>query len=159
LTAAEEASIGALVKQAVRSEKNVGIDVGLCSLITTSEGEQVAHPRFYRTARRQLRVAQRRVARRVKGSSGRRKAVVLLQRQHQRIGNQRKDYLNKLAHDLVGRYDRIALEDRMITRMMHGNLAKSILDAGWGYLVQRLQDKAASAGRIVVLVDARYTSN
>ena len=137
---------------------DVGIDVGLSSLITTSEGEQVAHPRFYRKAQRRLRVAQRRVARRVKGSHNRHKAIVLLQRQHARIGNQRKDYLNKLAHDLVGRYDRIALEDLTITRMVHGNLAKSILDAGWGYLVQRLTHKAASAGRVVVLVDPRYTS-
>jgi len=137
---------------------DVGLDVGLASLITTSAGEQVAHPRFYRKAQRTLRVCQRRVARRTKGGKNRRRAVVLLQRQHARVGNQRKDYLNKLAHDLVGRYDRIALEDLTITRMVHGNLAKSILDAGWGYLVQRLTHKAASAGRVVVLVDARYTS-
>ena len=67
-------------------------------------------------------------------------------------------YLNKLAHNLTTRYDRIALEDLTITRMVHGNLAKSILDAGWGYLVQRLTHKAESAGRIVALVDPRYTS-
>jgi putative transposase len=82
----------------------------------------------------------------------------MLQVQHERIANQRKDYLNKLAHDLTTRYDRIALEDLVITRMVHGNLAKSILDAGWGYLVQRLTHKAASAGRVVVVVDPRYTS-
>ena len=138
--------------------KDVGIDVGLSALITTSEGEKVAHPRFYRNAQRKLRVAQRRVARRTKGSKNRRKAVAMLQGQHERIANQRKDYLNKLAHDLTTRYDRIALEDLVITRMVHGNLAKSILDAGWGYLVQRLTHKAASAGRVVVLVDPRYTS-
>ncbi len=138
--------------------KDVGIDVGLASLITTSDGEKVAHPRFYRTAQRALRIAQRRVARRKRGSKNRRKAVVMLQRQHERIGNQRNDYLNKLAHDLTTRYDRIALEDLVITRMVHGNLAKSILDAGWGYLVQRLTHKAESAGRIVALVDPRYTS-
>ncbi len=137
---------------------DVGIDVGLASLITTSEGEQVAHPRFYRKAQRTLRVCQRRVARRKKGGKNRRKAVVMLQRQHERVANQRKDYLNKLAHDLVQRHDRIALEDLTITCMVHGNLAKSILDAGWGYLVQRLHDKAASAGRVVVLVDPRGTS-
>ena len=138
--------------------KDVGIDVGVASLITTSEGEKVSHPRFYHKAQRRLRVAQRRVARRTKGGKNRRKAVAMLQVQHERIANQRKDYLNKLAHDLITRYDRIALEDLTITRMVHGNLAKSILDAGWGSLVQRLTDKAASAGRVVVLVDPRYTS-
>lgn len=138
--------------------QGVGIDVGLSSLITTSEGERVEHPRFYRKAQRKLRVCQRRVARRKKGGENRRKAVLMLQRQHQRIRNQRKDHLNKLAHDLVMRHDRIALEDLTITRMVHGNLAKSILDAGWGYLVQRLHDKAESAGRVVVLVDPRGMS-
>lgn len=138
--------------------KDVGIDVGLASLITTSTGDKEPHPRFYRKAQRRLRVAQRRVARRMKGGKNRRKAIVMLQRQHERIGNQRKDYLNKLALTLVKQHDRIALEDLTITRMVHGNLAKSILDAGWGYLVQRLTDKAASAGRVVVLVDPRNTS-
>ena len=137
---------------------DVGIDVGLSALITTSTGEKVSHPRFYRTGQRRLRVAQRRVARRTKGSKNRRKAVAMLHVQHERIANQRKDYLNKLAHNLITRYDRIALEDLTITRLVHGNLAKSILDAGWGYLVQRLTHKAASAGRVVVLVDPRYTS-
>jgi putative transposase len=141
------------------TEREIGIDVGLASLITTSEGEKAAHPRFYRTAQRQLRIAQRRVARRKKGSKNRRKAVVILQRQHEQISNQRKDYLNKLAHNLTTRYDRIALEDLRITNMVRNpHLAKSILDAGWGYLVQRLTYKAASAGRVVVLVDPRYTS-
>ena len=136
----------------------IGIDVGLASLITTSNGEKVEHPRFYRTAQRKLRIAQRRVARRTKGGKNRRKAIAILQRQHAHVGNQRKDFLNKLAHDLTNRYDRIALEDLTITRMVHGHLAKSILDAGWGYLIRRLMHKAESAGRVVVLVDPRSTS-
>jgi putative transposase len=156
------ASFSCVVEDTSRLEQaaieEVGIDVGLSSLITTSDGEKTNHPRFYRAAQRQLRVAQRRVARRKKGGKNRRKAVVMLQRQHERIANQRKDYLNKLAHNLTTRYDRIALEDLTITRMVHGNLAKSILDAGWGYLVQRLRDKAASAGRVVVLVNPHNTS-
>jgi putative transposase len=141
-----------------KTDKDVGIDVGLSSLLTTSEGERVEHPHLYRKAQSRLRVAQRRVARRKKGGRNWRKAVVILQDRHEQVANQRKDYLNKLAHDLVQRYDRIALEDLAITRMAHGNLAKSILDAGWGYLVQRLHDKAASAGRVVFLVDPRGTS-
>ena len=137
---------------------DAGVDVGLCSLITTSEGEKKDPPRFYRASQRRLRVAQRRVARRKKGGSNRRKAVVMLQNRHEQTANKRKDYLNKLAHELVEANDRIALEDLAITRLVHSNLAKSILDAGWGYLVQRLHDKAESAGRVVMLVDARDTS-
>jgi putative transposase len=118
----------------------------------------VQPPRLYRSAQKALRIAGRRVARRTKGGKNRRKAIAILQHQHEHVGNQRKDFLNKLAGDLTTRYDRIALEDLTITRMVHGNLAKSILDAGWGYLVQRRTPKAESAGRAVVLVDPRYTS-
>ncbi|HMO59560.1 MAG TPA: transposase, partial [Roseiflexaceae bacterium] len=89
----------------------------------------------------------------------RRKAVLQLQRQHERIANTRKDYLKKLAHRLVSQYDRIALEDLRITNMVRNrHLAKSILDAGWGYLVQHLMSKAEEAGRVVMLVDPRHMS-
>lgn len=135
------------------------MDVGIASLITTSEGAKEPHPGWYRTAQRKLRVLQRRVARRKKGSTNRRKAVLQLQRQHEHIANTRKDCLKKLAHRLIAQYDRIALEDLRITNMVRNrHLAKSILDAGWGYLVQHLTSKAAEAGRVVLLVDPRYTS-
>jgi putative transposase len=139
--------------------RDIGVDMGIASLITTSEGEKDAHPRWYRAAQRKLRVLQRRVARCKKGSTNRRKAVLQLQRQHERITNTRKDYLKKLAHRLVSQYDRIALEDLRITNMVRNrHLAKSILNAGWGYLVQHITSKAAEAGRVVCLVDPRYTS-
>jgi len=139
--------------------QEIGIDVGIASLITNSDGEKTTNPRWYRIEQRKLRVLQRRVSRRKKGGRNRRKAVLALQRQHERIGNRRKDFLNKLAHGLIERYDRIALEDLRITNMARNpHLAKSILDAGWGYLVQHLTSKAEEAGRVVCLVDPRYTS-
>ncbi len=137
----------------------IGVDVGIASLITTSEGAKEPHPGWYRAAQRTLRVLQRRVARRKQGSASRRKAVLQLQRQHERIANTRKDFLKKLAHRLITQYDRIALEDLRITNMVRNrHLAKSILDASWGYLVAHLTSKAAEAGRVVLLVDARNTS-
>jgi putative transposase len=139
--------------------REIGVDVGIASLITTSEGTKEPHSGWYRAVQRKLRVLQRRVARRKKGSTSRRKAVLQLQRQHERIANTRKDYLKKLAHRLITSYDRIALEDLRITNMVRNrHLAKSILDAGWGYLVAHLTSKAAEAGRVVCLVDARFTS-
>jgi putative transposase len=134
----------------------VGVDVGIASLVTTSEGDKVGHPGWYRASQRKLRVLQRRVARRKKGGSNRRKAVLMLQRQHEKIANRRKDFLKKLAHALITRYDRIAFEDLRITNMLRNrHLAKSILDAGWGYLIQHFTSKAAEAGRVVCLVDPR----
>ncbi len=139
--------------------REIGIDVGVDSLLTTSDGEKTANPRWYQVEQRKLRVLQRRVARRKKGGKNRRKAVLALQRQHERIGNRRRDFLNKLAHRLIERYDRIALEDLRITNMARNpHLAKSILDASWGYLVEHLTSKAEEAGRVVCLVDPRYTS-
>jgi putative transposase len=84
---------------------------------------------------------------------------VQLQRQHERIANQRKDFLNKLATSLIQQYDRVAIEKLRITNMVKNrHLAKSILDAGWGYFVARLHAKAAEAARVVVEVDPAYTS-
>lgn len=137
----------------------IGIDVGVHHLLATSDNEVVDNPRWYRNSQAKLRILQRRVSRRKMGRSNRRKAVLALQRQHAYIANSRKDFLNKLAYSLIARYDFIALEDLQIKGMVRNrHLSKSILDAGWGYLKQRLVDKAAEAGRQVVLVNPSYTS-
>jgi putative transposase len=139
--------------------REVGVDVGIHHLLATSDGETVENPRWYREEQKHLRVLQRRVSRRKKGGSNRRKSVTQLQRQHERIANQRKDYVNKLAYGLVRRYDRIVLEDLRIGNMVQNrHLSKSILDAGWGYLKTHLMHKAEEAGREVILVDPAYTS-
>ena len=139
--------------------QSVGVDVGVHHLLATSENEIVDNPRWYRNAQAKLRILQRKVSRRKIGGSNRRKAVSALQCQHEYISNSRKDFLNKVAHSLITRYDFIALEDLHITGMVRNHhLSKSILDAGWGYLKQRLADKAVEAGRHVVLVNPSYTS-
>ena len=137
----------------------VGIDVGISNLIATSEGERVAPQNWYRQEQHKLRIIQRRVARRKRGGSNRRKAVADLQRQHERIQNRRRDFLNKLACGLVANYDFIALENLQITNMVKNHhFSKSILDAGWGYFIRHLAYKAEEAGRQVVLVNPAYTS-
>jgi putative transposase len=139
--------------------REIGIDVGIHHLLASSENEIVDNPHWYREEQRKLRIIQRRVSRRTLGSANRRKAVLALQSWHEHLSNRRKDYLNKLANHLIANYDRIALEDLQINGMVHNHhLSKSILDAGWGYLRQRLFDKAAEAGRQVVLVDPSQTS-
>jgi putative transposase len=143
----------------VPTGQNVGIDMGVASLLTTSAGEKVPHPAFYRAARKKLGRLQRSVARKKKGGSNRRKAVARLRRHHRRIANQRKEFLNKLAYRLVQEHDLIALEDLRITNMVRNrHLSKSILDAGWRYFADRLACQAAEAGRQVVFVDPRNSS-
>jgi putative transposase len=139
-------------------EKEVGIDLGLTSLATLSTGAKVENPRWYRRSQQKLRVLQRSVTRKKRGGANRRKAVRRLAIYAEHIANQRKDYLNKLVCTLVGCFGFIALEDLSVHRMVDGNLAKSILDAGWGLFRQRLLAKAENAGRQVVLVDPAYTT-
>ncbi|GAB4308264.1 MAG: RNA-guided endonuclease TnpB family protein [Phototrophicales bacterium] len=137
----------------------VGIDMGINALITTSEGEQIHNPRWYREAQSELRRKQRRLQRAQKDSNQRKKKLLDVQRQHEHVKNQRRDFFDKLVYDLVQTYDVIAIEDLKIKNMVKNrHLSKSILDAGWGYFKQRLIDKAADAGREVVLVDPAYTS-
>jgi putative transposase len=141
------------------TDREIGIDVGVYHLLATSENEIVANPRWYREEQKKLRVIQRRVARCKLGGANRCKSVLALQRHHEYIANRRKDYLDKLVNYFVSHYDRIALEDLQIHGMVRSHLlSKSILDAGWGYLKQRLIDKAAEAGRRVLLVNPSYSS-
>jgi putative transposase len=133
--------------------------MGINALITTSDGEQVYNPRWYREAQAELRRKQRKLQRAQKGSNQRQKKLLDVQRQHEHVKNQRKDFFDKLVYELVQNYDVIASEDLKIRNMVKNHhLSKSILDAGWGYFKQRLLDKAADAGREVVLVDPAYTS-
>jgi putative transposase len=140
------------------TEAAVGLDVGLTDFATLSTGEAIANPRHYRRAQAQLRVAQRRVARRQRGGRNRRKAVLLLQKAHVHIQNQRADFHHKAARALVNHYEVIAVEDLNIKGLASGMLAKSVNDAGWSGFFSKLAYKAAEAGRTLIPVDPRGTS-
>ena len=136
----------------------VGIDVGLSSFATLNDGTEVENPRLFQDAQCGLRIAQRRVSRRNKRSNRRHKAVRLLQRQYAHIQNQRSDFHHKLSRSLVNRYGLIAIEDLNIKGLSSGMLAKQIHDAGWGGFLSKLAYKAESAGRELVKVNPRGTS-
>jgi putative transposase len=139
--------------------RETGIDVGLKVFLITAEGHPTDNPRYYRKAERALRKAQRRVARRKKGSHRRRKAVALLKRKHQKVQRQRLHFHHKTALDLLRAYDTIYLEDLQVRNLVRNHyLAKSISDAGWAAFRTILEAKAACAGRQVVAVPAQYTS-
>lgn len=139
--------------------RSIGIDVGIAALITTSAGEKVGNPNFYRTGQQRLRRLQRQLARAKRGSKNRRQKLLKVQRHYEHVANQRQDFAHQLSHALVQHYDRIAIEDLRITSMVRNkHLSKSILDAGWGLFKQLLTYKAASAGREIAFVDPAYTS-
>ncbi|HEX5155626.1 MAG TPA: transposase [Ktedonobacterales bacterium] len=139
--------------------QETGIDLGLESFATLADGTIIHNPRCYRRAERRLKTAQRKVARRTKGSNRRRKAVRLLAKAHQTVKRQRQDFQHKAALALVRQYDTIYHEDLQTANMLKNHhLAKSISDAGWAQFLGILTYKAACAGRRVVAVPPAYTS-
>lgn len=138
--------------------KAVGIDAGLTAFATLSDGTQIENPRFHRESEKRLRIAQRKVARRKKRSARRRKAVRELQRANAHIREQRSDFQHKAARWIVNEYDLVAVEDLNVKGLAAGMLAKAVHDVGWSAFQDKLAYKAESAGRVLVKVDPRGTS-
>src|SRR5579859_6259679 len=138
------------------SHPDSGIDVGLKSFLTDSDGNSVENPRFYRSSQRTLRRKQRILCRRKKGSHRRRKAAKNAARTHLKINRQRRDHHFKTAKPYAEGYHHIVVEDLQITNLVKNHsLAKSILDASWGQFLTILEDKAESAGHQVMRVNPR----
>lgn len=137
----------------------IGIDVGLTSLITLSNGEKIEPPKFLRGSEKRLKGEQKRLSKNKLGSKNRNKQKIKLSKVHRKIRNQRKDFAHKTSRMLVDKYNHIVFEDLQITNMLKNHrLAKSISDAGWYQLIQFTKSKAECAGKIVELVNARNTS-
>ena len=137
----------------------VGIDVGIESFLTTSEGVQEPNPRYLKDALPDLRRKQRSVSRKQKGGKNRRKAVKKVARAHARVRNLRREHHHQVALHLVRRHGVIAAESLNIRGML-GNrrLARAISDVAWGNFLLTLRSKAESAGVAFVEVDPRGTS-
>lgn len=141
------------------SGKTLGLDVGLKSFYTDSEGRVAPNPRFYRKAEGALKKLQRSVSRKVKNSKNRRKAVTKLGRKHLQIGRQRKDHAIKLARCVVMSHDMVAFEDLKVKNLIrHGKLSKSIQDASWREFRWWLEYFGKIMGKLVIPVNPAYTS-
>jgi putative transposase len=138
--------------------KAIGIDVGLNSFIATSDGAAVDCPKHYRRLQSRLRRAQKLMSRRVKGSNRRERSLLAVQRVHEKIENARDYFLHKLSKQLVADHELIATEKLNIRGMVRSNLAKSILDAGWGRFNWMLHYKAECAGVTFLQVNPSMTS-
>lgn len=138
----------------------VGIDLGLHDFAITSDGEVIPNPKYLRKSEKKLAKLQRQLSRKTIGSNNRNKARIKVARQHERVANQRQDFLHNLSTNLIREYDLICLEDLQIKNMVKNHrLAKSISDVSWSKFARQLQYKADWYGRYIQKVDKFYPSS
>ena len=158
--------------------EDVGVDLGLLHFATLSTGETIENPRFLRKGEKKLEKLQQSLARKRRGSHRRKKAVKAVTKAHRKVRNQRTDFLHKQSRELVNHYGVIVFEEVQPANMSKrpkpkqdengkylpngarakGGLNKSINDAGWTLFVSMCTYKAENAGRTVLQVNPRYTS-
>jgi len=147
-------------KQLPKTSKAIGIDVGIRFFLTDSEGRQIENPKFYEKTLKRIRIEQRRLSKKKKGSKNYEKQRRKLAKKYEKLVNQRDDFLHKLSRFYVDNYDIICVEDLNIGNMVQNssNLAQKILDASWGKFIAMLSYKAERAGRRVIKANPRGTS-
>jgi putative transposase len=161
--------------------RQAGVDVGIVSFATTSDGKHVDNPRWGRSASDRLTAALQRLQRAKRGSRNRQAKRETVAARHRKIANQRKDFHHKQARRFVESYDVLVVEDLQIANMVRrakpvpdpdnpgqflangarakSGLNRSITDASWGGFVSKLRAKAEEAGRVWIEVDPRHTSD
>ena len=161
--------------------RQAGIDVGIVSFATTSDGDHLDNPRWGRAAADRLAAAQQRLQRAQRRSKNRQRRRATVAARHRKIANQRKDFHHKQARKFAEAYDLLVVEDLRIANMLRrakpvpdpdqpgvflsngarakSGLSRSISDAGWGQFVSILRAKAEDAGRTWIEVDPRHTSD
>jgi len=140
--------------------KMVGLDLGLKSMVITSDGHTFGNPKFFAKDEKKLARAQRRLSKKHKGSKNRQKARRKVAKIHARIADRRRDYQHKLSTKLIRENQVVCVESLQVKNMVQNHcLSKAIGDVGWGEFVRQLDYKAQWYGRILVKIDKFYPSS
>jgi putative transposase len=141
-------------------EKAIGLDMGISSLIATSDGEKVNNPKHFQKLRQKLKKLQKALSRKQKGSNNSRKARLMVAKVHDHITNARKDFLHKLTTQLVRENQTIVVEDLAIKNMVKNHKpAGSTSDASWGELIRQLAYKCEWYDRELIKIDRCFPSS
>ena len=144
----------------IRTDKYVGIDLGIKDFVITSDGDKYSNPKYLKQSLNKLAKLQRELSRKTRGGSHWNKARIKVARLYERITNQRKDMLNKLSSELVRKYDVICIEDLQVSNMIKNhNLAQSISDASWSEFVRQLEYKSKWYGKELIKIDRFFPSS
>lgn len=138
----------------------VGLDFSMKELYVTSDGIAAQYPRFYRNALAKLAKEQCKLSRRKKGGKSREKQKRKVARLHERIANQRSDFLHKQSRQITNAYDAVCVEDLNMKAMSQAlNFGKSVSDNGWGMFVNMLDYKLKEQGKQLIKIDKWFPSS
>ena len=140
-------------KESFGYDGTIGLDVGITDFVTMSDGTKIDNPKFLRDSIQRLNVLQRRLSKTEKGSKNRDKARQKVALQHEKVANQRKDFLHKVSSKIVSDNQAIAIETLNVAGMMKNHcLAQSIGDASWSEFFRQLDYKSERYGKTLLRI-------
>lgn len=146
--------------QEVEVHNVIGLDFSMKELYVDSNGNEPAYPRYYRKSEKKLKREQRKLSLMQKGSANRNKQRLKVAKLHEKVSNQRKDFLHKQSRQIANAYDLVSIEDLDMKAMSQClNFGKSVSDNGWGMFTAFLRYKLEKAGKRLVKVDRFFASS
>ena len=138
----------------------LGLDFSMKELYKDSNGNEPCYPRYYRQAEKRLKREQRKLSLMKKGSSNRNKQRIKVAKLHEKVANQRKDFLHKQSRQIANAYDCVCIENLDMKAMSQAlNFGKSVYDNGWGMFIKFLQYKLEEKGKRLIKLDKFFASS
>jgi putative transposase len=148
------------IDDAIQLNPVIGLDVGIKSFLVDSDGKEVSNPKFLRKSEKAVKRAARQLSRKKKGSNNYNKQRIRLAKKHEKVANQRKDFLHKLSTYYAKNHSVICIEDLQVSNMVRNHaLAKSISDASWSMFTSMLQYKTNWSRTSLVKIDKFFPSS
>ena len=146
--------------QLIEPHSFLGLDFSMHELYKDSNGNEPCYPRYYRQAENRLAREQRKLSKMQKGSNNRNKQRIKVAMLHEKVANQRKDFLHKQSRQIANAYDCICIENLDMKAMSQSlNFGKSVSDNGWGMFVAYLKYKLRDIGKQLIKVDKFFASS